>query len=352
VRASLLAGLLLGGLAAADTSPRLTRRDGTAAGDGVILLANGDLLVAGSRQGSRTCEIYNARNNRWTPTGDLADARRAYALVRLADGRVLAAGGHDTSYTSSCEIFDPKTGSWKATGALRDPRGVHAAELLPDGRVLVAGGYGNRGVMGTSEVYDPRRGTWSEAGGRLSGAIAMTRLADGRVLACGGDAGAAAELFDGRRSAWIALPPMSMARSHHSAVALRDGRVLVFGNVQGTRSSELYDPASNRWIAQGELPVSLSYGHCAARLGDGRVLVCGGVGTTGSTAQVFDPKTGQWTRAADMSETRVYALVAPLADGRVMIIGGSSVAGSCEIYDPKKDKWEKGPALATDRRRW
>src|SRR5207302_296704 len=77
----------------------------------------------------------------WTATGSMSIARDACTATLLTNGKVLVAGGvNSTGPTSSAELYDPATGLWTPTGSMTTPRFGHTATLLPDGRVLVAGG--------------------------------------------------------------------------------------------------------------------------------------------------------------------------------------------------------------------
>jgi N-acetylneuraminic acid mutarotase len=116
---------------------------------GAVLLENGRVLVAGgwyatsnSDPSHATAEIYDPAADKWTATQSMAKARAAHMLVRLPDGRVLAAGGVDPDYhvQVGSELFDPASGAWRASGDLAQAVMWSAAEALPDGRVLVAGG--------------------------------------------------------------------------------------------------------------------------------------------------------------------------------------------------------------------
>src|SRR5207247_11109408 len=75
-------------------------------------------------------------------TGSLHNARTSHTATLLLDGRVLVAGGVDsTSYLASAEIYDSATGAWTVTGSLNTARSGHRATRLADGSVLVIGGY-------------------------------------------------------------------------------------------------------------------------------------------------------------------------------------------------------------------
>ncbi len=108
--------------------------------------------------------------------------------MRLADGRVLVAGGSDgvqrqdeSRNLTSAGLYDPASGTWSATGDMLKPQAGFPPTLLRDGRVLVgdldnvAAGVSTIGA----EVYDPQGGTWSATGkmvgGRPSGRLTSPR---------------------------------------------------------------------------------------------------------------------------------------------------------------------------------
>jgi hypothetical protein len=77
-------------------------------------------------------------------TGSLSIARSGYTATLLQNGKVLVAGGQDSSgVLATAELYDPATGKWTATGSLNTGRRFHTATLLPNGKVLVAAGFDN-----------------------------------------------------------------------------------------------------------------------------------------------------------------------------------------------------------------
>ena len=100
----------------------------------------------------------------------LTTLRVLHSATPLDDGRVLIAGGVDTSgnVLSAAEVFDPKTGIFTAVGGMTNARAAHTATKLPGGLVLIAGGtvssFAYPAVFGgatkSTEIFDPVANTF------------------------------------------------------------------------------------------------------------------------------------------------------------------------------------------------
>ena len=80
-------------------------------------------------------------------------------------------------------------------------------------------------------------------------------------------------------------------------------------------------------------------GHLSVLLNDGRVMVIGGSGDLQilASAEIYDPATGEWVQAGEMSTERLLHAATTLMDGRVLVTGGfdlESPIAIAEIYDP------------------
>jgi hypothetical protein len=295
----------------------------------------------------------------------LSTPRRLLPFVQLADGRVLAAGGHDGHRTlSTCELFEPATGMWRATGSLRVARRNHAAVLLADGRVLVVGGSPMQlvGVLASAELFDPRTGEWTLVASMSTPRVDPTAalLADGRVLVVGGaDLDRrllrSAELFDPATGTWAAAEAPGWGHSGAQAAAvLADGRVLFVSGMQ----AELFDPSTGRWTKAGMVGGAAGThrtGHTVTRLVDGRVLVVGGsTSRAAETAELFDPSTGLWTLVTPPHLPREGHAAVLTVDGAVLVMGGyhfaSGTLDAAERFDPETGTWSLVTALQVPRR--
>ena len=80
-------------------------------------------------------------------------------------------------------------------------------------------------------------------------------------------------------------------------------------------------------------------GHAMAVLPDGRILVVGGTDDLAflSSAEIYDPQSGEWTFIGEMAQPRLSHRATALPDGRVLVSGGftgGDTIATLEIYDP------------------
>jgi hypothetical protein len=300
------------------------------------LLGTGKVLVAGGADPAgtvATAELYDPTAGTFSPTGSMSTARNNHTATLLSNGKVLVTGGPD----ATAELYDPTAGTFSPTGSMSSVRYNHTATLLNDGKVLVTGGWGlNPGNVSTSlttaELYDPGSGTFSLTGSMGSARTyhTATLLNDGKVLVTGGGT-AAAELYDPSSGTFSATGIMETGRNSHTATLLNSGKVLVAGG--GSNTAELYDPTSGTFSPTGSMGIA-RLDQTATLLSDGRVLVTGGddvqtgLAITLSSAELFDPVSGTFTAAADMTAARAFHTATRLPNGGVLVVGGSSQVGT------------------------
>jgi N-acetylneuraminic acid mutarotase len=139
----------------------------------------------------------------------------------------------------------------------------------------------------------------------------------------------------------------------HTLTLLRDGRVLaVGGDSDAMGRAELYDPVTRSWTTTGNL-ITPRFNHSATLLPNGKVLIAGGARVFGrgcsllddaERAELFDPATGRWSAAANMTTPRAGHAAILLPNGMLLVAGvagGSACDGlaSSELYDPVRDRW-------------
>jgi N-acetylneuraminic acid mutarotase len=317
-----------------------------------VELLNGNVLVAGGFDGSMTnfdfpdAEIYDWHTGEWTRIAPMNTARSAPAAVRLEDGRVMVIGGADENFNflASAEIYDPRTDTWSFTASMNGPRFEDfTAVLLPGRKVLVAGGFGpGFEILNSAEIYDQKTNTWTPTGSMnvARGEFATVVLNDGRVLAVGGVSSvgplASAEIYDPRTGSWTLTGSMSSGRNDLALVVLRDGRVLAAGGGMGPEtaprwaSAEIFDPRTGQWTPTGPMTAPRSeVEYASVLLPDGRVLVPGGYTaphTPVSSSDLYDPRTGTWTASGSMSVVRAgHSSIVLRGNRGVLVMGGGPV---------------------------
>jgi hypothetical protein len=329
-----------------------------------VVLDDGRVLVAGgvnSTGALRSAEIWDPATGVWSFTGAMNERRSGQIMVKLRSGKVLVAGGSDgTTVFTSAEVFDPATGGWTGVGAMPAPHHHATAALLPDGRVLVAGGVSDVAstvFSNSSEVFDPARNIWT-SGGTVPGSArtdaAMVRFGDHVMLAGGyGASGFSNEaaIYD---NGWRAVRPFSTARNWITLSPLPAGKVLAAGGATASATysavTEVYDSLTDTWATVQ----SLAHNHFAASstpLGNGKVLLASGYNTpssgAGASSELFDPVTATWSPAGNLGTARWLHAALLLGDGRLLVAGGSIGADSSR-QTAAAELWTPTTALVSD----
>lgn len=206
------------------------------AGDGVATFGNSE---TGAGAENDTAEVLDSTQSLWAHLANtMAVGRTGASATRLADGRILVAGGSGVASTAA-EIFDGSTNSFAAVGAMVTERAFHSAQRLVDGRVLLLGGVDIAGnPTASAEIFDPITNTFSatlEDMATPRSGFPVVRMSDGRVLVTGGrinNSGIATELAEYFRPGTNDFTPagtIATARHNHTMDALPDGRIVVVG---------------------------------------------------------------------------------------------------------------------------
>jgi hypothetical protein len=181
-----------------------------------------------------------------------------------------------------------------------------------------------------------------------------TLLADGSVLLAGGAQAvndtlvpvASAERYVSASIGFEQLPDLSVARYHHTATRLLDGRVLLAGGFDASgaalASAELYSPDTGAFAETPGALQSPRGEHTATLLADGRVLLIGGFAASdrkrvSAGAELFDPAGGSFTKVAGGPTGAGRNVAVTLADGSVQVFWFD--AQTQEVFDPTKNRF-------------
>ncbi|NUP54150.1 MAG: DUF1929 domain-containing protein [Catenulispora sp.] len=290
---------------------------------GLAKLPDGRVLVAGGYGASSTgmlgiadTNIFTPTSNTWTRVADMHLKRWYPDLTELPDGRYVALSGNTSdanTWADTPEVYDPAANTWTLLSGISTPQ-VHEVEypfsyLAPNGKIFTIGPEED-----VSYWLDATAQTWTSVGasGLKNGSSVMYR--PGHILYSGGAASvetttnavASAATIDltAPTPTWQPVAPMHYPRIYHTLTTLADGRVLAVGGeptsdqaviTTGTLPSEIWDPATNQWTVIDSIAAARNYHSTSVMLPDGTVLIAGGGHPTGLNdpgqynAQIYSP---------------------------------------------------------------
>ncbi len=293
-------------------TPQPTLSDGTTNANlfcsGHALLPDGRLLVAGGHladsHGLNQATIYDPAANTWTPTAVMNDGRWYPTAIALPSGSVLVLSGSFFDPTQNLVVNNVIPQIW-SSGNFTSVASIPGAaiDLFPRTHVASTGIVYMTSLVQTWFLDVSGTGTWTappnvlQPNGLCDYASSVLYDADKVLFVGGGNPPTAnAETIDLSQAqlAWRAADPMNFPRRQHNATILPDGTVLVTGGTRGGGAPGTAEAFND--LDPGQ-PVHI--------------------------AELWDPKTGQWTMlAAEQTDRCYHSTAVLLPDGRVLSAGG------------------------------
>ena len=288
-------------------------------------------------------EAVNAPGLGWRQIADLPGDQHA-ATVAVVEGYVAMVGGHSPSGPPNyniMRIYDPSSDSWIAgpsMGVRRYWPGGGVIEYAGQEELYVVGGYSGYAGLSTVERYTdsdwstPGDGSW-ETVASISGPRGhriMTAVVDNNLYAIGGFYNGGAyydtnEMYDRATNTWIAREPMPVPLQG-GLPAVYDGRIYIFGgnNAGGNLTITLiYDPVADQWSYGSDMPHHRFSGS-AAFFGDYIYLIANTLGEpNGQIIDVYHPATDTWYSTEDYPGQNWQSPVITQDGDRVYVLGAS-----------------------------
>lgn len=310
-----------------------------------------------------------------------------FSLTEAHGGALLAGGqawqpdgiGARPETTAGAAFFDAARGEWLPLPPMPAPRASHAAVPLPDGRVLLIGGRAPQGELASTLFWEPDTLQFREGPPLASPRAhpAAVTLPDGAVMVLGSDfdndieRGTRAELLRPGSTAWepagqtehiFHVGPVCVTQNHVLIAGGRDNG-MGFAIYEGVhyapplaQSTELWSRESRAWRTAPGALLEPREEHLGTTLADGRVLVVGGwhQGALLASAELWDPRTEQWSLTGALAVPRSGFALTALPDGRAAVSGGlamrtADATTATELWAPQQGTWSPGPPLARGR---
>lgn len=285
----------------------------------------------------------------WTKVTTTAPHANHGVMLLLSDGSVIChsnSGGTDGNGLLWDKLTPDASGSyingtWTTTAPMLDTRLFFSSQVLKDGRVYVAGGEYGTGLQ-KAEVYDPVANTWTAApspGVNISDANSEI-LEDGRImqaLVAGTLKGN--QIYNPATNTFTAGPSCIGIHNESAWIKLPDNSILFVDRL--STNSERYIPATNTWVADATVPVSLydSFGDetgGAVLLPDGRAFFLAAQGASAFYTPSGTSSPGTWSVGPTLpnSTGAPDAPMAMMANGKVLCAVSPAPTSSATLFIP------------------
>jgi N-acetylneuraminic acid mutarotase len=273
--------------------------------DGII---DGVLYLVGHADGASSTLAYDLAQQAWIANRPARPYVGDHHAAEVVNGKLYLFGGLGGGSEGKVQIFDPVANTWSEGAPMPFAAGSTSTALIK-GKVYVAGGIVGSSTVALAAVYNPVTNTWGS----------LPPMPQPRNHAAAGTDGQRFFIFGGR------------------GPGSGDGNVVA----EGFDDVQIYDPVSNTWTSSStsgstiaKLPQKRGGMGKAAFLG-GEFYVIGGETTSSGTGQVagnvynrvdvYDPLSNRWRLDANLPTARHG--IFPLAhDGKIWVAGGGTQA--------------------------
>ena len=270
--------------------------------DGRVFLAGGNLDSA--LNGIRQTHVFDpSSTNPWSLGPDMASGRWYPTVTPLRNGEMLITSGR----VNVPEVRTTSGGLRSLSSASLSQPLYPWTDVAPDGRAFVSGPDPTMRSLNTDGA-----GAWQSQGTRDSidrdyGSHALFDV--GKILVAGGGPSTRdSRVIDLNGATPAVTPTQSMAfgRRQNNLTILADGSVLATGGNSssaglvdldnGVYAAERWNPATGKWTTLAAESVTRQYHSTAVLLPDGRVLSAGGGTATPATRSAIWPRTRRSSR--------------------------------------------------------
>ncbi len=296
----------------------------------------------------------------WTSITPMPTARGGLSVATV-NGKIYAIGGMSGDAPVNVnEVYDPESNDWTTEAPMPTARSGCAVAVYDNEIYVIGGTVGNNGFVGNNEVYNPATNTWgTEASMPTPRAYLSANVVNGKIYLIGGEEYSSispyyietnlTEVYDPATNTWTTGTPIPIA-VYGYASTVTDGEIHIIGGSQASHSqgssiffdsNQLYNPQTDTWSLEANLPSAVAFGAAASTEGlmaPSLLYVIGGyfVNSYSSTVQAYNSSSNSWSTGISMPTARAFLDVAVVNDVLYAIGGfdGQNWLDTVEEYTP------------------